>query len=84
MSANIIIGKRKILNSKSESEENNKLFSHFSLDFNAFIVISLRKTAMFLIRANQFLFVGLFACGNAETQTFSVSWNWDGFELAES
>ena len=30
------------------------------------------------------LFVGLFDWGNAETKTFSVSRNWDGFTLAES
>ena len=61
MSANIIIGKRKIVNTK------NKLLSHFSLDFNAFIVISLRKTAMFWFTGNYFLFVGPFNWGNAET-----------------
>ena len=39
---------------------------------------------MFWITENHFLFVGLFNWGNAETQTFSVSRNWDGFALAES
>ena len=37
---------------------------------------------MFWITENHFLFVGLFDWGNAET--FSVSWNRDGFALAES
>ena len=39
---------------------------------------------MFWITENHFLFVGLFDWGNAETQTFSVSWNRDSFALAES
>ena len=39
---------------------------------------------MFWITENHFLFVGLFDMGNAETQTFSVSRNRDGFALAES
>ena len=39
---------------------------------------------MFWIMENHFLFVGLFDWGNAETQTFSVSRNQDGFALAES
>ena len=39
---------------------------------------------MFWITENHFLFVGLFDWGNAETQTFSVSRNRDGFALAES
>ena len=39
---------------------------------------------MFWITENHLLFVGLFALGNAETQTFSVAWNPDGFALAES
>ena len=39
---------------------------------------------MFWITENHFLFVGLFNWGNAETQTFSVSRNQDGFALAES
>ena len=45
MSANIIIiGKRTMLNTKPESEDIiYKLLPHFSLDFNAFIAISLRK-----------------------------------------
>ena len=38
-----------------------ELFPHFSLDFNAFIEISLRKTTMFWNAENHFLFVGLFA-----------------------
>ena len=37
-----------------------KAVSHLSPDFNAFIAISLRKTAMFLFTGNHFLFVGLF------------------------
>ena len=41
-----------------------KLFSYISPDFNAFIAISLRKTAIFFITENQFMFVGLFALGN--------------------
>ena len=44
---------------------NYKLLSHISLDFNAFIAISLRKTAMFWNTENHFLFVGLFVWGNA-------------------
>ena len=47
-------------------------------------MISLKKTARFWITDNHFLFVGLFDSGKAETQTFSVSRNWDGFALAES
>ena len=39
---------------------------------------------MFWITEDHFLFVGLFIWGNAGTQTFSVSRNWDGFALAES
>ena len=39
---------------------------------------------MFWITENHFLFVGLLDWGNAETQTFSVSRNRDGFALAES
>ena len=39
---------------------------------------------MFWITENHFLFVGLFDLGNAETQTFSVSRNRDGFALVES
>ena len=39
---------------------------------------------MFWFTGNHFLFVGLFNWGNAETCTFSVSRNWDGFALAES
>ena len=39
---------------------------------------------MFWITENHFLFVGLFDWGNAETQTFSVSQNQDGFALAKS
>ena len=39
---------------------------------------------MFWITENHFLFVGVFVWGNAETQTFSVSWNRNGFVLAES
>ena len=39
---------------------------------------------MLWIMENHFLFVGLFDWGNAETQTFLVSWNRDGFALAES
>ena len=39
---------------------------------------------MFWITETHFLFVGLFDWGNAETQTFSVSRNRDGFALAES
>ena len=39
---------------------------------------------MFWITENHFLFVGLFDWGTAETQTFSVSRNRDGFALAES
>ena len=39
---------------------------------------------MFWITESHFLFVGLFAKGNAETQTFSVSRNRDGFAFAES
>ena len=38
---------------------------------------------MYWITENHFLFVGLFDWGNAETQTFSVSRNQDGFTLAE-
>ena len=48
------------------------------------IAISLRKTAMFWITENHFLFVGLFNWGNAETPTLSVSRNRDSFALAES
>ena len=47
-------------------------------------MISLRKTAIFWITESHFLFIGLFDWGNAETQTFSVSRNRDGFALAES
>ena len=36
---------------------------------------------MFWIMENHFLFVGLFDWGNAETQTFLVSRNRDGFAL---
>ena len=36
---------------------------------------------MFWITENHFLFVGLFDWGNAETQTFSVSRNWDDCEI---
>ena len=39
---------------------------------------------MFWITKNHFLFVGLFDWGNAETQTSSVSRNWDDFAVAES
>ena len=39
---------------------------------------------MFWTTENHFLFVGLFAWGNAETQTFLVSWNRDGFQFPES
>ena len=39
---------------------------------------------MFWITENHFLFVGLFDWGNAETQTSSVSRNWDGFTLVGS
>ena len=39
---------------------------------------------MFRITENHFLFVGIFDWGNAETQTFSVFRNRDGFALAES
>ena len=39
---------------------------------------------MFWITENHFPFVGLFGWGNAETQTFSVSRNRDGFALTES
>ena len=39
---------------------------------------------MFWISVNHFLFVGLFAWGNAETQTFLVSQNRDSFALVES
>ena len=44
----------------------------------------LRKTAMFWFTGNHFLFVGLFNWGNAETLTFLVSRNQDGFALVES
>ena len=64
MSANIIGGKRKILNTKPESEEN---INYFSIDFNALIAISLRKTDIVWFTKNHFLFVGLFGWGNAET-----------------
>ena len=62
MSAYIIIGKLKILNVKPKSDV--KLLPHSSLDFNAFIAISLSKTARFWITENHFLFVGLFDWGN--------------------
>ena len=39
---------------------------------------------MFWIMENHFLFVGLFDWGNIETQSSSVSRNWDGFVLVES
>ena len=39
---------------------------------------------MFWFTENNFLFVGLFDSGNAETQTFSVSRNRGGFALVES
>ena len=45
MSANIVTRKGKILNTKSEEIINYYVI--FSLDFNAFITISLRKTGMF-------------------------------------
>ena len=61
-----------------------ELFPHFSLDFNAFIEISLRKTTMFWNAENHFLFVGLFAWRNTTTKTFLVSRNRGGFALAES
>ena len=67
MSANIIIGKRKIVNAKAESKENITYYLIFSLDFNAFTAISLTKIAMCWFTGNHFLFVGLFDWGNAET-----------------
>ena len=39
---------------------------------------------MFWTTENHLLFVGLFDWGNAETKTFSVSQNQDGFTLTES
>ena len=63
MSTYIIIRKHEVLNVKPESEKkkkNDKLLAYISLDFIAFIEISLRKTAMFWITENHFLFVGLF------------------------
>ena len=54
-----IIGKHEILNARPESEKNDQLLPHISLDFNAFITISLRKTAVFWITENHFLFVGI-------------------------
>ena len=56
----------------------------FSQEFNVFTVIYLRKLPCFGLWKNHFLFVGLFNLGNAETQTFLVSRNRDGFALAES
>ena len=47
-------------------------------------MVSVRKTAMFWIMENHFLFPGQFICGNAETQSFLVSRNRDGFALVES
>ena len=47
-------------------------------------LISLSKTTMFWIKETHFLFVGIFPWGNAETQTFPVSWNRDGFAFVES
>ena len=38
--------------------------SHISLDFNAFIAISLRLIAMFWIMENHFMFVGIFVWRN--------------------
>ena len=84
MSANISIGKHQILKARPESVRNCILLSHISLDFKTFIAMSLRKTAMFWFTENHFLFVGLFDSGNAETQTFSVSRNRDGFALVKS
>ena len=40
MSANMVVGKCKILITKPESQE---IITSFSLDFNAFIAMSLRK-----------------------------------------
>ena len=38
---------------------------------------------MFCIMENHCLFADLFNRGDSETKTFSVSWNRDGFALAE-
>ena len=59
MSAYIIIGKHDISNAKPESEEILNS-CHISPDFSAFILTSLRKTDMFLITENHFLFLSLF------------------------
>ena len=40
-------------------DPNYKLLLHISQDFNTFIAISLRKTAIFWITENHFLLVGL-------------------------
>ena len=54
MSAYIIIGKCELLNVKPESEKNDGLVSPISLNFNAFLAISLRKATMFWITENHF------------------------------
>ena len=75
MSANIVIGKCKLLNTKHESEEILNYCLIFSGDFNAFLAISLRKTAMCWITENHFLFAGQLDWGNPETQPFSETSN---------